>query len=332
VITTKLFGLLQFYPPPYGEAAALGAPLLLIGVFVLIAQRWLIGDIRKYVTTGGRAVFSPRKPSWLAVPVVGLYALLAVVLPLLALIYVALSPYWTGSIALERLTLRNVYQVLFVNPYLESAIMNSVESVVITVALVLPIGYLLARYIGRRAWAPGAVVRLLDLLLLLPYGTPAVLFGFALLFAYTRQPLVLYGTLAIMIVAFATIMIPYAARLQLATLLSLGEEPWEAAKVSGAGPVRSFYTVTIPLMRRGASAAAAIIAVLLFQEFGVALMVRSANVQVIGTVLYDQYNGGAYPAVAVLALIMVFITAIGVGVVLFVGGSDALSRSGGAPL
>jgi iron(III) transport system permease protein len=170
------------------------------------------------------------------------------------------------------------------------------------------------------------------MLLLLPYGTPAVLFGFALLFAYTRQPLVLYGTLAIMIVAFATIMIPYAARLQLATLLSLGEEPWEAAKVSGAGPVRSFYTVTIPLMRRGASAAAAIIAVLLFQEFGVSLMVRSANVQVIGTVLYDQYNGGAYPAVAVLALIMVFITAIGVGVVLFVGGSDALSRSGGAPL
>jgi iron(III) transport system permease protein len=329
VLTTRMFSLLQGYPVPFGQAAALGAPLLAAGAVVLLAQRVLIGDVRRYVTAGGRLTHSPRQPSSLAAIVVGVYAALAVVLPLLALIYVALSPYWSGKLAFDKLSLRNFQRVLVDNPYLSGALVTSVESIAVTIIIVLPVGYLLARFLAGRREAPQTVIRLLDLLVLLPYGTPAVLFGFALLFAYTRPPFVLYGTTTIIVVAYATIMVPYATRLQLATLMSLGEEPWEAARVSGAGPLRLLWSVTIPLMRRGASAAGAVIAVLLFQEFGVSLMVRSANVQVVGSVLYDQYEGGLYPFVAVLALAMVAITAAGVAVVMLVGGADALSRSGG---
>lgn len=327
VLTTRIFGLLQAYPIPFGQAAALGAPLLVSGMLILIAQRIAIGDVRRYSFIGGRTYAQPRPPAWWSLPVVGVYGLLAVVLPILALTYVALSPYWTGSIRFDRLTLRNVMQ-LGANEHLSSAIFNSVASAGVTLLIVLPVGYMVARFLAGRAEAPRTVVRALDLLAMLPYGTPAILFGFSLLFAYTRPPFILYGSYALIIVAFATIMVPYSVRLQLATLLAAGEEPWEAARVSGANPLRVFLTVTIPLMRRGVASAAAIIFVLLFQEFGVALTVRTSSIQVVGTVLYDVYTAGTYPSVAVLALTMVSITAIGVGFALSVGGGDALARTG----
>jgi iron(III) transport system permease protein len=327
VLTTRIFGLLQAYPIPFGQAAALGAPLLVSGMLILIAQRVAIGDMRRYSFIGGRTFAQPRPAAWWSVPVVGVYGLLAVVLPLLALTYVALSPYWTGTIRFDRLTLRNVVQ-LGANEHLSSAIFNSLVSAGLTLLIVLPVGYLVARFLAGRAEAPRTVVRALDLLALLPYGTPAILFGFSLLFAYTRPPFILYGSYALIIVAFATIMVPYSVRLQLATLLAAGEEPWEAARVSGASPLRVFMTVTIPLMRRGVASAAAIIFVLLFQEFGVALTVRTSSIQVVGTVLYDVYTAGTYPSVAVLALAMVSITAVGVGFALSIGGGDALARTG----
>jgi iron(III) transport system permease protein len=323
VLTIRMFDLLQGFPIPFGEAAALGSPLLAAGVLALVVQRWVIGDTRRYVTTGGRAQSSPRIAAWWAAPAILGYALLAVVLPIAALLYVALSPYWSGSLSASRLTSRHFTELL-TDPYLVSAITTSLGAAFVSILIVLPLGYWVARIIAHRVDAPGAAVRVLDLLSLLPYGTPAILFGFSLLFAYTRAPFVLYGTPAIIIVAYCTIMLPYATRLELATLLALGEEPWDAARISGAGPIRTFASITVPLMQRGVAAAAAIVFILLFQEFGVSLMVRSPSVQVMGGVLYDQYSGGIYPRVAVLAILMVAITAVGVGVMLTIGGADAL--------
>lgn len=324
VLTTTLFNMLQVYPPPYGQAAALGLPLLVAGAAVLVAQRRIIGDLQKYRLLPRSAASDRGSP--LAVIVVVLYATIAVLLPIAALTYVALSPYWIGEVTLRLLTLQQVRDALFENPYLRSAIANSLEAVALTVVIVLPVSYFIAKYLAGRSRAPKTATRALDLFVLLPFGTPAVLYGFALLFAYTRPPFVLYGTLGIIIVAFATVMIPYGVRLQLATLLALGEDPWSAASVCGASPLRVFRTITLPLLRRGTSAAAAIMFVLLFQEFGVSLMVRSPGTQVIGSVLYDQYASGIYPTVSVLALVMVAISTLGVLIVLVGGGADNLTR------
>ena len=98
--------------------------------------------------------------------------------------------------------------------------------------------------------------------------------------------------------------------------------------VSGATGLRTFLQITVPLLRRSAAAAAAVICILLFQEFGVSLLVRSASVQVVGGVLYDQYLAGSYPNVAVIALMMVLVSVVGVSSLLLVGGGDALKKFG----
>jgi iron(III) transport system permease protein len=327
VLTTRMISLLEVYPIPFGEIAALGAPLLLIGLLVVFVQRWIVGDVRRYETVGGRAVARPRPPSLAAVGWVAVYGIIAVLLPMAALVYTALSPYWTKSISLKHLTLRH-FAALSSNSNLMNAIVTSILASLATVLVVLPMGYWAARILAGRTAAPGYATRLLDFTLLLPFAIPATLFGFALLFGYAGPPFALYGTKAIIVVAYCTIMMPYATRLLLAALIALGPDPWEASAISGAGVVRTFVKVTTPLMRRSATVASAMIFILLFQEFAVSLLVRSASVQVVGSVLYDQYVGGSYPDVAVLAIVMVAMTAVGVGVMLSAGGTEAMRRVG----
>lgn len=66
--------------------------------------------------------------------------------------------------------------------------------------------------------------------------------------------------------------------------------------------------------------------VLLIHEFGVSLLIRSAEVNVMSVVLFEQYDAGGYPQVAVIAIAMTLITAIGVFVALLFGGSRALEK------
>lgn len=329
VITTRMFSLLEAYPLPFGEIAALGVPLLLAACVVILLQRGLIGDPRKYVTVGGKAQNSPRKVVRWASWVVYAYTMLVVVLPLLALAYTSVSRFWRGRIDLQGLTLANFVSV-FSNKWLVEAIYTSVIAAGLTIVIVIPLGFWSAQLSTRRLHAPDWVLRLIDLALLLPFAVPATLLGFALLFAYSQPPFELYGTRTIIVLAYCTIMVPYASRILASTLLSIGAEPWEAAAISGAGRFRVFLTITAPLMRSSAVSAAVIIFVLLFQEFAVSLVVRSATTQVIGGVLYDQYTAGSYPAVAVLSLIMVATTSVGVGLLVVLGGSKSLSKFSGA--
>ncbi len=328
VLTTNMFYKLQVFPVPFTEVAALGLPLLLAGALVLVAQRWVIGDPRRYMTIGGRAQrHTTYEPVWWAAAAIAIYGVLAIMLPLCSLLYTSFTPFWSGALRFDNLSLANFTSILS-NPYLLSAFQTTIVSALLTLLVVLPLGYWAARILAFRTAAPAFVARVLDILILLPYALPAVLFGFALLFAYTNPPFMLYGTKAIIVIAYCTIMIPYSTRLLLAQLMSLGVEPWEASSVSGAGPIRTFLHVTVPLMRRSASAAAAVICILLFQEFGVSLLVRTASVQVIGGVLYDQYLAGSYPNVAVIAVLMVGVAVAGVASMLIFGGGDAFRKVG----
>ena len=66
--------------------------------------------------------------------------------------------------------------------------------------------------------------------------------------------------------------------------------------------------------------------VLLTNEFAASLLVRSVQTQVMGTVLYDTWMFGSYPAVAAMAFTMTAITGIGVAVAVAFGGIGALER------
>lgn len=320
VLTTEVYRFASLPPTDYAAAAAMASPLLVVGLIIVAVQRVLLSNGQRFVSDVGKGTRSVSRPSKTAVFVVAVYALVATCLPIGILVAASLSPFWNGRIDPSVWTTESFEQV-FNDPQLINGIRTSVVVSVAAVAVLIPVGYLIAELIHRQRG--GRFVRsAVDLIVTLPLGVPAVVFGAGFLFTYTQGPLVLYGTNWVLIVVYVTLMLPYTVRLQLAARMSMGDAYEAAARVSGASAVRAHLGILMPMMRGAIGGAAALIFVLLSHEFAASLLVRSTRTQVLGTVFYDYWTTSSYPVVAAVGLVMCAITAAGVALALRIGGSS----------
>jgi iron(III) transport system permease protein len=324
VVTTEMFRYMSESPVDFAAAAAFGAPLVIFGLVVVVLQKIGLGDQARFVTHGGRAFRSSQRASKAAVVMILLYTAVSTVLPIGSLIIVALSPYWSSAIKPENFTLENFGTVLSRSDTTE-AIVTSVMASAVAVAIVLIVGFIASSLLLR--WQSFKPVRaLLDLIVSLPLGIPAVIFGAGFLLTYSYPPLILYGSRWVIILVYTALMLPFGTRMLLSSMISLGDGYLEASRASGAGLLATNLRIVLPLLRTSFGAAAALMFVLLTHEFSASLLVRTPTTQVMGTVLYDFWTNGSYPTVAAIALVMTVVTAIGVATAMLIGGRDVFDR------
>jgi iron(III) transport system permease protein len=325
VLTTDMYFATTSTPPDYALAAAIGSPLLIFGVIVLYINRVLLGDASRFVTHGGKGGFRQGSPgSKLAAASIVIFALISSILPILALVAVSLTKFWTGRIDPHTWTLA-AYRQMIHEAGITSAIWNSVSLSVAAVVIALPVGYVAASLL-RRGREHRVIAPLLDFIIAMPLSIPAVIFGVGFLLVYTNKPLILYGTKWVLILVYVTLMVPFSTRMQLAGMAALGDSYNEAARVSGAGLLRTQWSIMVPLMRGTFGGAAALMFVLLTHEFAASLLVRGSQTQVMGTILYDFYENGSYPLVACISLVMVGVTSAGVVLAIMLSGSEAFKQ------
>ncbi|WKN48446.1 iron ABC transporter permease [Nocardioides sp. Arc9.136] len=324
VLTTEMYLRTSESPTNFAAAAAAGSPLVILGLLVIFGQRYLLGNQARFVTHGGKS-FAPTsgRSAWAAV-VVAAYGLFALALPMLGVVIVSLTPYWSGDLSWDLFTLSN-YRELVETPGILESVTTSVVTSLIAVAICVPLGLGVATLVVRGRHVP--VIRLLgDVITALPLGIPAVIFGVGFLLTYTQPPFVLYGTRTIIILVYVVLMIPFATRMQMTALISMGNTYQEASAVSGASPLVTSLRVTLPMLKPAVLSAVALMFILLTHEFAASLMVRSATTQVMGTLLYDHWSNGSYTLVAAMAILMSAVTAAGVAVAMLVGGRNVLDN------
>src|SRR3546814_3508871 len=73
--------------------------------------------------------------------------------------------------------------------------------------------------------------------------------GVALLWAWIRVPLPIYGTIWILLIAYITRFLSFGVRNVSASLTQVGGDLEAAARVAGARPFTAARTITIPLIR-----------------------------------------------------------------------------------
>jgi len=319
VLTTDMYLAVSRMPVDYGQAAAIASPLLIFGVLIVLLQMGLVRDHGRFVTHGGKSFRSDDSASCTAVGLILGYGLVAIVLPTAALVIMSLSPFW-GDINVATFTLENFRKVL-ATPGITDAIKTSLFASMAAVSVTLPLGFLCASILVRLRHH-GTVRTLIDFIVTLPLGIPAAVFGVGFLLTYTAGPFVLYGTRWVIVLAYVTLMVPFATRMQLSALVSLGSAYEEASRTSGAGALRTKLRIVLPLIRRSIGGAAALMFVLLTHEFAASLLVRSPKTDVMGTILYQYWTNGSYPTVAAIAIIMTLITGAGVFLAMAVGGGD----------
>ncbi|WP_340539920.1 ABC transporter permease [Nocardioides sp. GXZ039] len=324
VLTTEMYRRVSESPTNFAAAAAAGSPLVIFGLLVIFAQRYLLGNQTRFVTHGGKS-FAPThgRSAWAAV-VVAVYGLVALVLPLIGLIIVSLSPYWSADLSWDLFTLDN-YRALFDTPGIVESVVTSVVTSLAAVAICVPLGLGVAQLIVRRRDLP--ILRLLgDVITALPLGIPAVIFGVGFLLTYTQGPFILYGTKTIIVLVYVVLMVPFATRMQLTALVSMGNTYQEASAVSGAGPLETAFRVTLPMLKPAVLSSVALMFILLTHEFAASIMVRSATTQVMGTLLYDHWTNGSYPLVGAMAILMSVVTGAGVVIAMMIGGRNVLDN------
>ena len=128
------------------------------------------------------------------------------------------------------------------------SINNTMIFGVVSLLIIIILAILIAYLVVRR---PKVLNHTIDTLSMLPYIMPGSIIGIALVIAFGKKPFALTGTMAIMIIALVIRRMPYTIRSATATLQNIPISTEEASISLGAGKLKTFFTVTTPMMANG---------------------------------------------------------------------------------
>jgi iron(III) transport system permease protein len=307
-MTTKIWSLFQ-YPPKPELAAAAALPLLVLTVVLLRAQAFVLGR-RGYTVVGGKSG-PPRlvRLGWLRWPALALalaMLCLPVFLPYGALVNAAFSRIPSQPLTLDTATLHNISFVFFEL----SATKLAMKNTFLLGALAATCGTLLAlviSYLTARAAVRGH--RVLGFLATAPIAIPGIVLGVGLFLAYTRGPIVLYGTLWILLLAYLTIELPAAYQQLQSSFRALAPELEEASRILGASRLKTLRTITAPLLGPSLIATWCFIFVAVVRELSAAVILFTSETKVLSVLIFDLKESGDLAAISVLGLTMLIITA-----------------------
>jgi ABC-type molybdate transport system permease subunit len=149
------------------------------------------------------------------------------------------------------------------------AIYNTFKLGLITATVGTLLATLIA-YITNRNLFRGA--RYLSFFALAPLVIPGIVLAVGLFIVYTRPPLVLYGTIWILFVAFLTKEMPIGFSQAESTFKSIHPELEDASRIIGANRLMSLKDVTAPLARSGLIAAWSFIFIGVIRELSAAIL------------------------------------------------------------
>lgn len=307
-LPTRIYALFD-YPPQYGLASAMSLVFVAITVAALYLQRRYLAR-RSYVTVGGKGsrvgLVELGRARWAVWAFAAAVFTVAVLAPYLTLLAVSVSRSW-GLAFWQNLTLEHYRFVLLEYDVTRRAIRNSLLLAALAATLAVLLGSLIG-WIDLRTSLRGR--KLLDYASLIPLGLPGIVVAVALIQFWLRVPLPIYGTLLILLLAYTGRYVPLGVRSANAALRQIDPSLEETARITGAGWLRTFRSVTLPLSRPGLLAGWLLVFIPAIQELSASILLFSSGSITLAVAVYNLYETGALEPVAALAIVtMVIITA-----------------------
>ncbi len=223
--------------------AALSFLLLLPAMAVYFLQRFWVGR-KNYVTisgkTGSRSGFKSKGKVAEGLVLAVCFSVTAFILYLYSLILLgAIVKVWGVD---NTLTMEN-FRYVFTHG------MKAITDTLTIAAVVTPLGGLLAvviGYIAQRKRFFGN--RAMEFFSMLNYALPGTVVGIAYVIAFNERPILLTGTMTILVAAYMFRYHAAGIRAVVASLHQIDPSIEEASSSLGAGAVRTFFRVTVPLM------------------------------------------------------------------------------------
>jgi iron(III) transport system permease protein len=314
----KNFITLQIYASKLNGDIDLAAAqsVLLTGVSLLFYLFLTLGPARRsgYARkgTGAPGLMSPGKLSR-RVMIVAAFTLLGIeLLPVIAIIVLSLAREgsWTTQWIPSAYTAGN-YAAFFTDAALWKPVMNSLEMAVLALVASLAFGITTAFLVSRmRSRLAGTWT---NLALTLPYAVPGTVVAVAFILAFNRPvlpglPTLLVGTFWILPLAYFVREYPVVIRSVSASLEGMDGSLLEAASGLGAGPLRRFRTVALPVLLPGILSGGVLVLIGSLGEFVSSILLYTYDSRPVSVEILAQlrlFNIGAAAAYSVILMVII---------------------------
>lgn len=304
-LPTRIFAAISGYPPRFPEAASLAMMMVVLTAAGLWLQRRFL-DRRSYVTIGGKGGAAGRwalgRLRWPAAAAAIAAVTMTSLAPIAVLLAASVSKDWTALPGPSNLTLAHFQDAVLDNQIairgLSNSLMLATGAATIGVGIGLAVAYLDLRTRMRgRGW--------LDALAALPLGLPGTVLAVALILAFLRPPLVLYGTMWILLAAYVARAVPLATRAANAALRQVDPSLDEAARIAGAPWWFAMRRILLPILRPSLIAAWLLIFIPSLSELSATILLYTNGTETISVAIYRLNDLGQIEVVAALSVVLI---------------------------
>ncbi len=312
VLVTGIDLRISDWPIDLPGAAILSILLVVMSLLTFLLQRWILAR-RSYQTVGGKPAAKDKRPlGAMKVPVIiafAVVAFLATGVPLLSILFTALSRTISGGLALDNISAENFLSVFNNSAGALGALVNSF-SLGIGTALITGLIGVLAAYtvVKTKIRGRGAI----DTMTILPNALPGIVVAVGLILAWNMPwlPATPYNTAFILLLAYCCILLPQPVRYTTAAFQQIGDSLEAAARVFGASGVTAFRRILLPLVFPSLASAMLLVFALASRELVASVVVAPVGMQTIATFIWRQFEQGSIGLGMAMAFIAILITTL----------------------
>ena len=246
VYSTKIFTLIRNQIPNYGEATVLASLTLLIIALIIPLQRWILSR-RRYTTITGSfrpGLIDLGNWNYVAFGLIAFLLGLLTVGPLAILVlgsFMQRIGYFVLGFTLDH------WRFVLTDPVFVKALRTTLV-LSITAAICSPFLFSVLAYILVRTRLPGRAT--LDFMIWGAGAIPGILAGLGLLWVFIGTPGLnfLFGTIWALIIVTLLQGKTTGVNIMKGVLVQVGADMEEAARVSGAGWLRTYVMIWLPIL------------------------------------------------------------------------------------
>lgn len=297
----------------YGFASAISVIAIILTAAIFLLQKYATNKFS--FTMNALHPIEKKKPHGIGGVLMHVFCYLTVavsMLPQLYIIYVSFRNSKMGVFQ-EGYSLANYRSAI--DKLLLRATKNTVLVGIVALAAIIILAVMISYLVVRR---PNALNHTIDTISMLPHIMPGSVIAIALVIGFGKKPLVLTGTLTIMIMAVIIRRLPYTTRSATATLMQIPMSIEEAAISLGANKMKTFFKVTVPMMSSGIISGAILSWVSIVTEVSSAAILYNNRSITLTVGTYTAVNRGNLGEAAAFAAVTTVLTAISLVIYLII--------------
>jgi iron(III) transport system permease protein len=299
----------------FGFAAAISIVAIGITAIVFLFQKWAASKFNFTINAMRTIEAKKAKPAMNIF--IHLYAYLLVSIAMLPQVYLWYTSFKntspSGNVFIDGHSWMSYREVM--RRGLSTSIKNTFVVGFLSVAVILLLAVFVSYLVVRRKSFKSQVI---DTMSMIPYILPGSVVGIALISSFNTRPLILTGTVSIIIISMVIRRIPYTIRSSVAILGQIPLSLEEAAISLGSNKLKTFFGITIPLMANGIISGALLSWITIITELSTSIILYTRKSQTLTVLTYVFVSRGSDGQAAAVATVLSLFTIVSLTVFMLV--------------